>query len=704
LFVNLDGAAHLFVHVLDEHIARYRVAFADAMRETNFVSRSIAAHSQKSPRPVFGALILHDNLRSLEKRCAFNSPAMTSDKSQFTLFARRHQAVWRPLRWILLVCFTATGVEAQEYVAKDLYVLTLPAGSGQGLSFSAQGAIALGQSVGSTGSGTYHALIWFPPTGDVVDVHPSFFTSSTVNATDGDQQVGSGYTASSAIHAALWNGTLDSAVDLHPPNLVGLDNSIAYGVLGGQQVGIGSGIGTGNDQHALLWKGSPDSALDMNPPGFVSSAAYGTDGEHQVGIGATATTFGHALLWAGTASSAIDLHKDALPTGFFNVSTAIGVGGGQQVGQIASTGIPGIGHAALWSGTAESEVDLNPADAINSIALATNGKIQVGQAVGGPPAIEQHARLWKGTADSAVDLHDFLPDGFTESAAYSIDAAGNIYGLASNDSDGTIHAIEWLTQAARLSNISTRADVGTGDSVLIAGFIVSGTQAKPILIRGLGPSLANSNVPFVLADPILELHDSTGTIILSNDDWKDTQRDAIEATGLAPTDDAEAVVVAQAVPGAYTIILRGVDEGVGNGLLELYDLDSSLDSRLLNLSSRGRVLTGDSAMIGGFIVEGAESGDILIRAIGPSLTQFGIADALSDPLLELHDKDGLLIVSNDDWKETQQAQIEATGLAPTDDRESAILATLSPDSYTAIVRGKNDTTGVALVEVYNISP
>jgi hypothetical protein len=155
---NLDGAAHLFVQVLDEHIARYRVAFADAMRETNFVSLSIAAHSQKSPRPGSGALILHDNLRSLEKRCAFNSPAMTSDKSQFTLSARRHKAVWRPLRWILLVCFTATGVEAQEYVAKDLYVLTLPAGSsGQGLSLSAQGAIALGQCVGSTGSGTYHA-------------------------------------------------------------------------------------------------------------------------------------------------------------------------------------------------------------------------------------------------------------------------------------------------------------------------------------------------------------------------------------------------------------------------------------------------------------------------------------------------------------------------------------------------------------------
>lgn len=316
-----------------------------------------------------------------------------------------------------------------------------------------------------------------------------------------------------------------------------------------------------------------------------------------------------------------------------------------------------------------------------------------------------HARLWKGTAESAVDLQELLPSEFTNSTAYSIDAAGNIYGLAAT-MDGTAHAVEWLTQAANLANISTRAFVGTDDNVLIAGFIVNGTQNKPLLIRGLGPSLAGppSNVPLVLPDPSLELHDSSGAIVTANDDWKDMQETEIKATGIPPTNDFESAVLASLAPGAYTVVLRGTNATVGNGLVEFYDLDKSLDSRLVNISTRGLVETDDEVMIGGFIVGGAEDGTVLVRAIGPSLAQFNVANALADPVLEIHDESGAIVASNDNWKESQENEIEATGIPPTDDKESATLLSLAPGNYTAIIHGANNTTGVALVEAYQLPP
>jgi hypothetical protein len=453
-----------------------------------------------------------------------------------------------------------------------------------------------------------------------------------------------------------------------------------------------------NNEHALLWEGTADSAIDLHPAGFTFSRAYATDGQYQVGFGTTGF-HSHALLWNGTASSMVDLQPVS-----FTDSAAFGIGGGQQVGYL-SFGPLSEQHAALWSGTADSAVDLRPSDSKTAYAFATNGRIQVGQTQSLPPDLFIHARLWRGTADSAVDLHDLLPTGFDNSAAYSIDAAGNIYGLA-YEPDGTAHAIEWLTQAANLANISTRAFVGTEDNVLIAGFIVNGTQDKPVVIRGIGPSLAGppSNVPSVLEDPSLELHDSTGAIIATNDDWKDTQQAEIEATGLAPTDDAESAILMSLPPGAYTVILSGTDATVGNGLVDFYDLDTSLDSRLANISSRGLVQTGNDIMIGGFIVGGAEDGNVLVRAIGPSLTPLGVSGALSDPTLELHDASGMTVASNDDWKDDQQSEIEATGIPPINDKESAILTVLSPGDYTAVVRGANNATGVALVEAYQRPP
>jgi len=254
----------------------------------------------------------------------------------------------------------------------------------------------------------------------------------------------------------------------------------------------------------------------------------------------------------------------------------------------------------------------------------------------------------------------------------------------------------------QLGNISTRLDVETDENVAIGGFIVAGAQSKQVVVRALGPSLPLDGV---LADPVLELHDASGGTIASNDNWQESaNQQAIIDAGFAPSNEKESAILMTLEPGLYTAIVRGVDATAGVALVEAYDLDRSVDSKLANISTRGFVQTGDNVMIGGLIILGEADTDVLVRAIGPTLANAGVDGALEDPILELYDANGSLIVSNDDWKSTQQTEIEATGLAPTDDRESAILMRLGPDSYTAIVRGKSDTSGVALVEVYNISP
>jgi len=258
----------------------------------------------------------------------------------------------------------------------------------------------------------------------------------------------------------------------------------------------------------------------------------------------------------------------------------------------------------------------------------------------------------------------------------------------------------------RLLNISTRMQVLTGDSVPIGGFIVTGLSPKKVIVRGIGPSLAAFAVAGALADPTLELHAADDSVVNSNDNWKDTQKAEIEATGLMPTSDLESAIVESLDPGAYTAVLRGKNDMTGVGLVEAYDLDQSVDSELANISTRGFVDIGENVMIGGFIVgpeqlgTGTISSSVVVRAIGPSLGDVGVADSLQDPTLEILDEYGTMISFNDDWKDSQQAEIEGAHLAPTDDRESAISQHVLSGAYTVIVRGQGDTTGVALVEVY----
>jgi plastocyanin len=256
---------------------------------------------------------------------------------------------------------------------------------------------------------------------------------------------------------------------------------------------------------------------------------------------------------------------------------------------------------------------------------------------------------------------------------------------------------------AQLLNISTRLGVQTGDNVLIGGFIVTGKDPKKVVLRAVGPSLTPLGVAGALADPVLELHGSDGSVITMNDNWKDMQQSEIEATGFAPQDDLESAIIATLTPGAYTAIVSGKDETSGVGLVEGYDLDETADSQLGNISTRGLVESGDNVMIGGFILGNGEgTTNVLLRAIGPSLTQFGVAGAMADPTLELHDSNGTLVMSNDNWRESQEAEIEATNLQPENDLESAIFITLPTAAYTAIVAGKDDTTGVALVEAFRL--
>ena len=273
---------------------------------------------------------------------------------------------------------------------------------------------------------------------------------------------------------------------------------------------------------------------------------------------------------------------------------------------------------------------------------------------------------------------------------------------------------------ATLGNMSTRLPVGTGDRVMIASFIVQGSSPRSVLIRAAGPSLTNFGVPNALANPRLELHDTTN-IIGMNDDWQTTQIGGvitsdqvaeIQSSGLTPSDPRESALIASLAPGSYTAIVQGVSDGTGVGLAEVYDLGAisgSSGSLLANISTRGFVQTGDNAMIGGFIVV-TQPTRVIIRAIGPSLTQFGVPDALANPQLELHDASSL-IGQNDNWQTTQiggiitsdqVAEIQNSQLAPTNPAESAIIATLAPGSYTAIVRGFNSTTGNGLVEVYSL--
>jgi hypothetical protein len=310
--------------------------------------------------------------------------------------------------------------------------------------------------------------------------------------------------------------------------------------------------------------------------------------------------------------------------------------------------------------------------------------------------IDETGRLILGQVDGRVIVGDVSLENFSSFPATD---AGTSY-------LGIFVAFAPLP-SPRLLNISTRMVVGTGDKVGIGGFIVTGVTPKKVVLRAIGPSLSSFGVSNSLQDPILELHGPDGAIIAIDDDWQDSQADEIRLTGLMPSDNRESAIIRTLAPGNYTAVVRGKNTSAGIGLVELYDIDAASSSNLGNISTRAHVDVNDDVVIGGVIIGGgvqqiSPTARALIRGMGPSLTQSGVPNALQDPTIELHNGNGDLIASNDDWADSAGADLQATGLAPSDPRESALLMMLPRGNYTAVLRGKGNTTGVGLIEAYNL--
>lgn len=314
-----------------------------------------------------------------------------------------------------------------------------------------------------------------------------------------------------------------------------------------------------------------------------------------------------------------------------------------------------------------------------------------------------------GVANSTTAEVTGLASGITYYFIVKAVDAGGVESPASNEVAYAIPSSQTdassSTVPTGLSNISTRSDVLTGNGATIGGFVIAGTDSHTVLIRGLGPTLSSFGVAGVLADPFLTLHrtDELGNdqVIATNDNWKVSQQASINATGLAPVNDAEAAIILSLPPGNYTAVLTGAGLSTGIGLIEVYDLSTNASSLLSNISTRGFVGVGDHVLIGGFIAS-TDYTRVVVRVLGPTLQQFGVTGTLADPVLTLFDANGNLISSNDNWADSQQADIQIAGYAPPNPSESAIIITRPAGSTTAVVQGKAGGTGVALLEVYQL--
>jgi hypothetical protein len=259
-------------------------------------------------------------------------------------------------------------------------------------------------------------------------------------------------------------------------------------------------------------------------------------------------------------------------------------------------------------------------------------------------------------------------------------------------------------------NVSTRLPVGTDDNVLIEGFIVQGPagSTKKIIVRAIGPSLLPFGITDALANPTLEIQDGNHVTIATNDNWRTTQiggiitadqSQEIASSGATPNNELESAIIANLAPGSYTAVVTGSGRTVGTGVVDAYDLSAASPARLANVATRGLIQPGDQLMIAGFIVQNGPV-QAVIRAIGPSLTPFGITNALPDTTLQIKNENGTIVMENDDWQTNQKQELENTGLQPSHPLEAAVVVTLPPGQYSAQVRGKPESTGVGVVQVY----
>jgi plastocyanin len=330
-----------------------------------------------------------------------------------------------------------------------------------------------------------------------------------------------------------------------------------------------------------------------------------------------------------------------------------------------------------------------------------------------------------GYAMSVTSGKDGKPDGIFDSGpprggpytfSYTFPNVGTFdyFDRGRTDIVGVIRVVAETTPGL-VGNVSTRLPVGVDDNVLIEGFIVQGPagSTKKIIVRAIGPSLLSFGITDALANPTLEIRNENNATIATNDNWRTTQlggiitadqSQEINSSGVAPGNEAEAAIIADLAPGSYTAVVAGAGRTIGTGVVDAYDLSAASPAELANIATRGLIQPDDKLMIAGFIIQNGPV-KAVIRAIGPSLAAFGIAKALPDTTLQLRDQNGAIVVENDDWKvrtdgSSQQAELEATGLQPTNDLEAAFVTNLLPGQYTAQVRGKGTASGIGVVQVY----
>lgn len=509
--------------------------------------------------------------------------------------------------------------------------------------------------------------------------------------------------------------TVDGSVTGNVVNVLNLGKISGSGTINGRLINSGT-VAPSNSQGTLTVQGdytqnNGDTVALGNSLGTLTvqgDYTQNSDGLMRIEIGGTAAGTGYDQLQvSGVATIAGNLDV-WLVNGFtptvgqtFRIVNANSFSGGfSSIAGPSQAGISVSNDATGVTVTITSVVAGAPVISSPTTVSATQGA----------PFSYQIAATNNPTSFGAMNLPDGLTVDHSSGLISGTPAQAGNYAvpIAANNAAGsgqavlTIQVGDPVIQPSQLLNISTRMRVQTGDNVLIGGFIVTGTDSKRVIIRGIGPSLS-SFFSGVLADPTLELFQGS-TLLANNDNWKTDQQAEIEATGIPPTNDFESAIVRTLAPGSYTAILRGNGNTTGIGVVETYDLDHAANSRLANISTRGFVETGDNVMIGGLIIgpPNGTSAAVVVRAIGPTLGVFGIPGALQDPTLDLVDSNGVVIRSNNDWRESQANEIIATGLQPTDDRESALIETLVPGSYTAIVRGFGNTTGVGLFEAYHL--
>lgn len=395
----------------------------------------------------------------------------------------------------------------------------------------------------------------------------------------------------------------------------------------------------------------------------------------------------------GFLVSALDGKTTAFPPTNDIYTFNIDLGTSQRIG---TTGVPIDGLAfdpngGTLYGIGEGDATLYTISQANGVATPVGS---LGVAMNSP--ISAIAFSPSGNLFASIDDRLYQVNKST-GAATPVSSTVLDFGVSS------VSGLTFAPGAAALGNMSTRVAVGTGDNVGIGGFIIRGTVSKPVLVRGIGPSLTTP--PGVLADPVLELFNGQGISLARNDNWRDSPQAAqIAATGIAPSNDKESAILQTLVAGAYTAVLSGANGSTGIGLVETYDLALGNGAQLANISTRGLVQGGDRILIGGVIISGSAPQRLVFRAIGPDLSNSRVPNPLANPMLDIRNANGTSAGSNDDYKSAgQTTELAQNGLTPGDDRDSALITDLSPGAYTALVSGANNTSGIALVEIYNLS-